>query len=67
MHCRKLLEHLIQTNVSPKCKGKIALYEEILPYNTYELYCLMCGNRIFSTELVVVANMLFKLRKSKLS
>ena len=29
-----------------------------------DLHCLMCGNRTFPTELVVVANMFFKLNKT---
>ena len=62
-----MLEKLIQESRCPKCSGMIAVDTELLPDNTYELYCLMCGNRVFSTELVVVANKLFKLKQSKLS
>jgi len=43
----------------------IAVDSELLPDNTYELYCLMCGNRTFPTELVVIANMFLKLNKTK--
>ena len=63
--CQRLLEKLIQESRCPKCSGMIAIDIELLPDNTYELYCLMCGNRIFPTELVVIANMLFKLNKTK--
>ena len=47
----------------PKCSGSILLDFDIMPDNTYELYCLNCGNRVFSTELVIMANILFKLNK----
>ena len=64
-HYQNLLEKLIQNSKCPKCSGKIDVDSELLPDNTYELYCLMCGNRTFPTELVVIANMFFKLNKTK--
>ena len=46
--------------------GVIQVDYERLPDNTYELYCLNCGNRLFPTELVVTVNMLIKLKKTKI-
>ena len=45
--------------------GVIQVDYDKLPDNTYELCCIICGNRLFSTELVVTVNMLITLRKTK--
>ena len=47
--------------------GVIQVDYDRLPDNTYELYCLNCGNRVFPTELVVTVNMLITLKKIKAS
>ena len=57
------MDEFIVKQKCPKCSGSISLDADIMPDNTYELYCLNCGNRVFSTELVIMANILHKLNK----
>ena len=47
--------------------GVIQVDYEKLPDNTYEIYCMNCGNRSFPTELVVTVNMLIALKRAKIS
>ena len=47
--------------------GVIQVDYDKLPDNTYELYCLICGNRSFPTELLVTVNLLITLRTTKIA
>ena len=58
-----MLDQFLTTHRCPKCEGIVSFDTDIMPDKTYELYCLNCGNRVFSTELVIMANILFKLNK----
>jgi hypothetical protein len=58
-----MLDQFLIKQKCPKCNGSILLDSDIMPDNTYELYCLNCGNRVFSTELIIMINILVKLSK----
>jgi hypothetical protein len=47
--------------------GRIQLDPNILPDNTYEIYCLNCGNRTFPSEFVIMVNVLQKLKSKMLT
>jgi len=58
-----MLDQFLTIHKCPKCEGIVSFDTDIMPDKTYELYCLNCGNRVFSTELVITANILYKLKE----
>ena len=61
-----MLNELLAKHSCTKCEGRIQVDPDILPDNTYEVYCLNCGNRSFPSELVIAVNLLFKLKSKTL-
>ena len=53
---------IVSKNGCSKCCVAIVLSLEKLPDKTYDMYCLMCGNRDFPDEAVLIADTLRKLK-----